>query len=113
MRPRACWSLAQMVTVIKALNRAWKSQRDRRGPRHPIVTALRDQKTSLQLTLIQEHPERIRLVPHSTADATEPLFSVRLEPPLTTAKGTFLDADHIPSRRVAEFLPELSPREAT
>ena len=96
-------SLESLLREIIAVNHSWKWVREHHGADADLAAALRDLKSRLQVRLLRAHPERVRLVTDPEA-TEEPLFSVRLTPPV----GGRRDAEHLPVR-VAERL--LSPDE--
>lgn len=106
-------SLEDLRLAIHAANQAWKEACQWLGPSStgleahagehtPLSETLRDMKDCLQLRLLQQHPNAVRLeLDHDVAGRPE--YSIRL-PELG------LDAAHCPVDRIEAWLP-LLPRE--
>ena len=87
-------SLRELVTQIKAINRAWKVTGDLFGNDSPLSTSSRDLKSCLQVRLLRSYaPTDVYLAIDNQAE-DEPLFGLRLRESIDKYK----DADHIPVR---------------
>lgn len=97
-------SLEQIVTEIKAVNRAWKVACELFGEDSPLSTSSRDLKACLQVRLLVSYaPGQVYLAIDQEAEG-EQLYSLRLRKLI----GNCQDADHLPVR-VAQKL--LTPEE--
>lgn len=97
--------IIDLVHLISRFNAVWKQTREVWGDTSPFTTVLRERKTQLQLRLLRTHPEAVRLIIDRDIEYEEPLYSVRLQPPVTLASGLMRkDADHIPVRIVEDFM---------
>lgn len=98
-------SIVDLVHLITQFNAVWKQAREAWGDTSPFTTILRERKTQLQLRLLRTHPEAVRLVVDRDGEYEEPLYSVRLQRPVTLSDGQVRrDADHIPVRLVECFM---------
>lgn len=98
-------SIVDLVYLISRFNAVWKQTREVWGDTSPFTTVLRERKTQLQLRLLRTHPQAVRLVIDRDAEYEEPLYSVRLQAPVTLSDGQVRrDADHIPVRIVEDFM---------
>ena len=100
-----------LVEKITLFNHNWKRACEQWGSDSAIATMLRHRKSDLQVELLLVNPRVCYLRPDTDNLDGEPLFSVRLDLPVTLENGVVrTDADHMPVR-VAEAL--LSQREIT
>lgn len=92
-------SLEAILERIITLNHAWKISRDDFGANNPITLALRQQKSSWQATLIRTYPQQVYLKYDTDSNNDgEPLFSVRINPPISINGSVRADAEHLPER---------------
>lgn len=93
-------SLRELVTQIKAINRAWKVSQDLYGNNSPLSTSSRDLKSCLQIRLLRSYaPRDVYLAIDKKAEG-EPQFGLRLRESIDNCE----DADHIPIRVAKEIL---------
>ncbi|OKH32431.1 hypothetical protein NIES2101_40705 [Calothrix sp. HK-06] len=93
--------LEQLVREIKAFNHAWKATSELFGKDSPLSTSTRDFKSCLQVRLLRSYaPEQVYLVLDTKAEASEPLYGLRLTKPI----GEWKDADHLPVRIAEQWL---------
>ena len=105
-------NLATLVQLITLVNRCWHTMREREADGE-VTRALRDQKTTLQVELLTEFPQRVTMVRDD--DESRPLFSLRLSPPVRLPGGEIRgDAMHLPVDLAEQFMTdaERSAREA-
>ncbi len=93
-----------LVEKITLFNHNWKRACEQWGSDSAIATMLRHRKSDLQVELLTMNPRVCYLRPDTDNLDGEPLFSVRLNLPVTLENGVVrTDADHMPVR-VAEAL---------
>ena len=104
-RPSPRSDYAELVRLIAAVNRAWHAIQDDEQ-QQAIAAALRDKKLGLQVELIRNHPDRVRLT-RDDRDGHE-LYSIRLANPVRLVSGAVLnDAMHAPLEHLRRYLPEI------
>ncbi len=92
-------SLRQLVTQIKAVNRAWKVTGNLYGDNSPFSTSSRDLKSCLQVRLLRNYaPKQVYLIIDEKAEG-EQLYGLWLRESI----GYWEDADHIPVRVAKEI----------
>lgn len=94
----------ELVGRITLFNHSWKRACEQWGRDSAIATMLRHRKSDLQVELLLMNPRVCCFRPDTDNLDGEPLFSVRLNLPVTLENGVVrTDADHMPVR-VAETL---------
>lgn len=94
-------SLRELVTQIKAINRAWKVAGDLYGKDSPLSTSSRDLKSCLQVRLLCSYaPQKVYLAIDNQAEDDEQLYGLRLRESI----DKYDDADHIPVRVAKQIL---------
>lgn len=94
-------SLRELVTQIKAINRAWKVAGDLYGKDSPLSTSSRDLKSCLQVRLLRSYaPQKVYLAIDNKAEDDEELYGLKLRESI----DQYDNADHIPVRVAKEIL---------
>ena len=96
-----------LVGKITLFNHNWKRACEQWGSDSALATMLRHRKSDLQVELLSIVPRVCYLKPDTDNQDGEPLFSVRLNQPITLKNGVVrTDADHMPVRIAQSLLTE-------
>ena len=94
-------NLETTVEQIFAINQAWKQAAETLlTPTTGLTISLRNLKTTLQVRLLRNYPQRIYLQIDQETPSEEPLYGLIIDPPLPK----YSNAAHLPVRVAQEFL---------